>query len=91
MIMRKEFPSRAVRAVVFADCAPLALGKVRSPAVPVDFALTRFFETFFFSVHDVSSSELQGVTYRRSGGSGATGVLVQPARQPNCRDMTARC
>jgi hypothetical protein len=34
-----ELPSRAIRAVVFADCAPLALGKVRSPALPMDFAL----------------------------------------------------
>src|SRR6266403_2141112 len=39
MVVWKELPSGAVRAVVFADCSPLALGKVRSPALPMDFAL----------------------------------------------------
>src|SRR6266700_4342171 len=54
MIMRKEIPSRAVRAVVFADSAPLPLGQIWSPALPMDFALACFFQTFFFSVHDHS-------------------------------------
>src|SRR5215472_9969190 len=51
MIVWKELPSRAVRAVVFADSPPLALGKVRSPALPMDFALPSLFEASLFSVH----------------------------------------
>jgi hypothetical protein len=39
MVVGKELPSRAVRAVVFADCALLALGKMGSPALPMDLAL----------------------------------------------------
>src|SRR5262249_18322596 len=50
--MGKEIPRRAMRAVILSHRAPLALGEIRSPALPVHFAQARFFETFFFSVHD---------------------------------------
>jgi hypothetical protein len=40
MVVGKEIPSGAVRAVVFAYCAPLAFGKVRSPALAMDLALS---------------------------------------------------
>src|SRR6266581_2915816 len=53
MIMRKEIPSRAVRAVVFADSAPLPLGQIWSPALPMDFALACFFQTMFFRSTDL--------------------------------------
>src|ERR1700679_3274799 len=36
MIMRKIVPSVAIRAVVFANRAPLAFGKIRTPTFPVD-------------------------------------------------------
>src|SRR4029077_10251816 len=51
VIVREEIPGGAVRAVVFSDGSPLALGQVWSPAVPMSGAQTRFFEAFFFRVH----------------------------------------
>src|SRR5215469_3607915 len=52
MVVGKEFPGCAVWAVVIADRAPLTLGKVRSPSLPVDFASPRFFKTVLLSVHN---------------------------------------
>src|SRR5205823_651616 len=37
--------------VVFADGAPLALGEIGAPALPVRRSTARFFEAFFFSIH----------------------------------------
>jgi hypothetical protein len=48
MIMREKFPSGAARAVVFADRAPLPLGKIRPPAFPVFFAGTCFLKPLVF-------------------------------------------
>ena len=39
------------RAVVLAHGSPLAFAEVRSPALPVDFALLRFQQSFFFARH----------------------------------------
>src|SRR5215469_12642892 len=48
MVMRKVFPGSAVGAVIFADRAPLALGKIRSPALPVLLAQASFLKTLVF-------------------------------------------
>ena len=52
VVVREIFPSRAVRAVIFADRAPLALGKVGTPALPVFLARARFFEAAVFCSWD---------------------------------------
>src|SRR5215472_16497988 len=49
--MRKEIPCGTVRAVVLTHRAPLAFREIRSPALPVHFALAGLFEAFFFSIH----------------------------------------
>src|SRR5215472_6748866 len=51
VVMRKEIPCGAVRAVILTHRSPLAFGEIRSPTFPVHFALARFFEAFFFSIH----------------------------------------
>src|ERR1700733_271950 len=42
VIMRKIIPGIAVRAVILADSSPLALGEIRSPALPMGLSLVRF-------------------------------------------------
>src|ERR1700676_1715231 len=46
--MWKILPGRAIRAVVLTDGAPLALGQIRAPALPIFLASAGFFETFIF-------------------------------------------
>ena len=58
MVVREIFPGRPVRAVIFADGAPLPLGEIRSPALPVLGALVRFVEALFFGCHRFRSSGL---------------------------------
>ena len=48
MVVRKIFPGVAVRAVVLANRAPLALGEIGPPALPVNFAFAAGFEALFF-------------------------------------------
>src|SRR5260370_37765504 len=48
MVVRKVFPRRSVRAVILADCAPLPLGEVRSPALPMNLPQPGLFETLIF-------------------------------------------
>src|SRR5580700_2613454 len=48
MIVGEVFPSRASRAVVFAHRAPLALGEIRPPALPVFLAVAGFLEPLVF-------------------------------------------
>src|SRR6266568_3035540 len=55
MIVREEIPRCSMFAVVFADRAPLALGEIGAPALPVRLSITRFFEAFLFDIHGVVS------------------------------------
>ena len=48
----KLFPGFSRSAVVLANRAPGAVTHVWSPALPVGLANSRFFETFFFRIHD---------------------------------------
>src|SRR5277367_982051 len=48
VIVREIFPSGPARAVVFAYRTPLALGEIRSPALPVFFACSVFLEPLVF-------------------------------------------
>src|SRR2546429_7011969 len=48
MVVRDMFPRGAVPAVIFANRAPLALGKVRSPALPILLVRAPFFEPAIF-------------------------------------------
>ena len=48
MIVRKIIPRVAVRAVVFADRPPLALGEIWPPAFPMDFPLDAGLQPLFF-------------------------------------------
>src|SRR5579863_1597917 len=48
MIVREILPSRPTRAVVFAHRAPLPLGEIRAPALPVFLAVAVFFEPLIF-------------------------------------------
>src|SRR2546426_7941148 len=69
MIVRKVFPSRSIRAVVLADCAPLPLGEVRSPALPMNLPQPGLFETLIFrglnSSHFPLSTNFSGRTLSR--------------------------
>src|SRR5271154_3280495 len=49
MVMRKITPCVAIGAVIFADGAPLALGEVRAPTLPVGYAFTAGPQPLFFS------------------------------------------
>ena len=51
VVVREILPRRAVRAVILAHGSPLALAEVRSPALPMDLALLRFQQSFFFARH----------------------------------------
>src|SRR5580698_9005068 len=48
VIVREIIPGVAVGAVVLANRAPLAFGKIRTPALPMDFAFAAGFEAFGF-------------------------------------------
>src|SRR5260370_4392889 len=48
MGVRNVFPIRSTRAVILADCAPLPLGEVRSPALPMNLPQPGLFETLIF-------------------------------------------
>src|ERR1700723_881748 len=48
MVVRQIIPGVAISAVVFADGAPLALGKIGSPPLPMDFSLGAGFQPFGF-------------------------------------------
>src|SRR5713101_3105832 len=48
MIVRKEFPSRAAGAVIFAYGSPLAFGEIGSPALPIFFSGACFFKPAVF-------------------------------------------
>src|SRR5262249_33430129 len=52
LVVRKIFPGFAGGAVVLANCAPGTVTDVRPPALPVRLTSSRFFETFFFRIHD---------------------------------------
>src|SRR5262245_52996934 len=56
MVVGKEVPGRAVRAIVFAHGAPLAFGEVGSPAPPVSGTLNGFLQSTFFLCHSVMPS-----------------------------------
>src|SRR5581483_12088624 len=64
VLERKLLPRGAVRAVIFADGAPLAIGKIRSPAPPMLLAPRRFDQPALFSVHTVDC-KLSGSTSTR--------------------------
>src|ERR1700687_1097472 len=49
MVVRKIFPRRAIRAVVFADSAPLPFREVRPPALPMFFSQPCFFKALVFN------------------------------------------
>lgn len=51
MIVRKVIPCVAIGAVVFAHSAPLAFGKVRAPALPMNPALVDILQTSLFVRH----------------------------------------
>src|SRR3989441_3413731 len=69
MVVRKVFPSRSMRAVILADCAPLPLGEVRSPALPMHLPQPGLFETLIFrglnSSHFPLSTNFPGRTLSR--------------------------
>ncbi len=48
MLERKEFPGGAVGAVILPNRAPLAVGEIGAPALPVLFSLACFFQTMVF-------------------------------------------
>ena len=48
MVVREIFPSGAAGTVVFANRSPLALGEIRSPALPVFFSIAVFLEPLVF-------------------------------------------
>ena len=48
MIVRKIFPRRSVRAVIFADSSPFPRAQIRTPALPVRFMLAPFFQSLVF-------------------------------------------
>src|SRR5436305_7088572 len=49
MIVRKVFPSGAVRAVVLAHRSPLPLGEIRPPPFPMLLTATRLFQPAVFN------------------------------------------
>ena len=51
VVVREILPRGAVRAVILAHGSPLALAEVGPPALPMDFALLRFQQSFFFARH----------------------------------------
>src|SRR5579862_2300983 len=53
VFIRKIIPGVAVRAVIFAHRAPLALGQIWPPAFPVHFAQAIFFEPLLFFRHSL--------------------------------------
>src|ERR1700676_868648 len=61
VVMRKEFPSRATRAVVLAHCSPLPFRQIRTPPLPVLLARARVFQPLVFrglqSGHALAASE----------------------------------
>src|SRR4029077_8194147 len=71
VFVRKIFPGRPVRTVIFPDRAPLPLAKVGSPALPVPGALVRFIQTLLFSSHrnlhsgPVRGSSIEGLGRRQ--------------------------
>src|SRR4029077_4881344 len=71
VVVRKIFPGRPVRTVVFADRAPLPLAKIGSPALPVPGALVRSIQTLLFSSHrnlhsgPVRGSSIEGLGRRQ--------------------------
>src|SRR5207245_4524027 len=58
MIVREEFPRRAVRAVVLPDSAPLPLAQEWPPATPVRRPLLGLLESFFLGLHPPCSPHL---------------------------------
>src|SRR5215472_9379588 len=52
MVVREVFPRGAVAAVIFSNRAPLALGKVRAPALPILLFLASLFEAAIFCSWD---------------------------------------
>jgi hypothetical protein len=53
VVMRQVFPRGTTRAVVFAYGAPCALGKIRSPSLPMLGSQAGLFKASFFSGHVV--------------------------------------
>jgi hypothetical protein len=51
MVVGEEVPGVAVLAVILAHRAPLALGKIGAPLLPVSFALTGLLEAVAFDTH----------------------------------------
>src|SRR6266508_549445 len=56
VVMGQIFPGRAVGAVIFADRAPLALGQIGSPALPVGFADSVLLKSKLFLRHGLFCS-----------------------------------
>src|SRR5712691_860297 len=87
MVVRKVFPSRSIRAVILADCAPLPLGEVRSPALPMNLPKPGLFETLIFrglnSSHFPLSTNFSGRTLSRFEKSSRWQILKSlPCEQP---------
>src|ERR1039457_6903458 len=73
MIVRQIVPRVAVRAVVLADRAPLPLGKIWPPALPVNFPVVAGLQPLYFGRHSL-------VPYGRRCGIGA-GRIQELSRQ----------
>src|SRR5262249_1154516 len=74
MIMREIVPGRAVGAVVLADRAPLALGKIGSPPFPVHLARARLFKPSMLSSH-ARASLLERLVATEHGRTKSSGPL----------------
>ena len=51
VVMRKIFPGCALRAVILANCSPLALAQIGTPTPPLRFAQPHVLEPLIFARH----------------------------------------
>src|SRR5689334_8425432 len=68
LVVRKVLPGFSRGAVVLANRAPGPVTDVRSPALPVCLASSRFFETFFFRIHGGNLPDFSSVERWPAGG-----------------------
>ena len=66
MIVREIVPRVAIRAVILAHGSPLALGKVWSPAFPVNFAIGAGLQPLLFGCHLIALKACRTVSVGRS-------------------------
>src|SRR5205823_1437109 len=95
LIMRKVFPGRAVWGIVLAHRAPLPLGEVGSPALPVGGARVCLFQSFCFRGHGATLQAPAGrfvgwqfsvsrrTTFARDAGSTALNEYDCTHRRPS--------